>query len=71
MLDGARDGQGIAVTVRAFVEADIQSGRLVLLAEEDRKGAGYHIVTRPGVQRPPLKAFVRWLKQILAEENPD
>ncbi|MDG1471811.1 MAG: LysR family transcriptional regulator [Ascidiaceihabitans sp.] len=69
MLDGARDGQGIAVTVRAFVEADLQSGRLVLLAEEEREGAGYHIVTRPGVQRPPLKAFVRWLKRILAEEG--
>jgi LysR family glycine cleavage system transcriptional activator len=68
MLDGARDGQGIAVTVRAFVEADLQSGRLVLLDEENRDGSGYHIVTRPGVQRPPLKAFVRWLKRTLAED---
>lgn len=68
MLDGARDGQGIAVTVRAFVEADLQSGRLVLLSQEDRDGVGYHIVTRSGVQRPPLKAFVKWLKRIVDDE---
>lgn len=69
VLDGARDGQGIAVTIRAFVEADIQAGRLVLLSEEHRVGEGYHIVTRSGVQRPPLKKFVKWLKQQLKSEQ--
>ncbi|MFC6582918.1 LysR family transcriptional regulator [Sulfitobacter aestuariivivens] len=28
LLDGARDGQGVVVTVRAFVERDIAAGRL-------------------------------------------
>ena len=60
MLDGVRNGQGVAVTVRAFVEADLRAGRLVTLFTADEPG-GYHIVTRPGVQRPPLRAFCRWL----------
>lgn len=63
MLDGARDGQGIAVTVRAFVERDIAAGRLRVLHEERSDNKGYHIVVRPGVQRPALKAFVVWLRR--------
>ena len=66
LLDGARDGQGIAVVIRTFVEGDIRSGRLkVLLEREDDKG--YHIVTRPGVQRPALKTFLGWLKRCAKE----
>ena len=63
MLDGARDGQGVAVTVRAFVEADIQARRLCVLHEDATPGAGYHLVTRPGVQRPALRAFIRWIRK--------
>ncbi|MFK7940801.1 MAG: LysR family transcriptional regulator [Roseovarius sp.] len=62
LLDGARDGQGVAVVIRAFVEADIRAGRLrVLLEKEDAKG--YHIVTRPGPQRAALKTFVKWVRR--------
>jgi|TARA_B110000879_G_scaffold200541_2_gene274631 LysR family glycine cleavage system transcriptional activator len=63
LIDGARDGQGIAVTVRRFVERDIEAGRLRVLHEEQGGGTGYHIVTRRGVLRAPLKAFVTWLKR--------
>jgi len=63
MLDGARDGQGVAVTVRTFVEADIQAGRLVVLHEDATPGAGYHLVTGPGVHRPALRAFIRWIRK--------
>ncbi len=63
LLDGARDGQGVAVTVRHFVEPDIQSGRLCVLNEDAKPGTGYHLVTRPGIQRPPLKAFVTWIRK--------
>ncbi|QUJ75823.1 LysR family transcriptional regulator [Sulfitobacter albidus] len=63
LLDGARDGQGITATARRFVERDIAAGRLVVLHEEARHESGYHIVTRPGVLRPPLKAFVAWLRR--------
>lgn len=62
LLDGARDGQGVAVIVRHFVERDIEAGRLVELFEDDRR-SGYHIVTREGVLRPSAKAFVRWLRR--------
>jgi LysR family glycine cleavage system transcriptional activator len=63
LIDGARDGHGIAVTVRRFVERDIEGGRLRILYEESEAGNGYHIVTRKGVMRKPLKAFVTWLKR--------
>lgn len=63
MLDGARDGQGVVVTVRAFVERDIAAGRLRELHCEEDPNAGYHIVTRPGVMRPALKSFVAWLRR--------
>ena len=63
LLDGARDGQGVAVTVRAFVERDIAAGRLRVIEAEDRPDMGYHIVTRPGFMRPILKDFVRWIRR--------
>lgn len=67
LLDGARDGQGIAVTVRLFLEADIRAGRLCVLHEDVTPGTGYYLVTRPGVQRPPLKAFMRWVRKAAKE----
>lgn len=63
VLDGARDGQGVAVTTRLFVEADVAAGRLVVLFEDTDEQAGYHLVTRPGVLRPPAKAFASWLRR--------
>ena len=63
ILDAARDGQGVTVAIRAFVEKDLRAGRLLALFEE-RKDSGYHIVTRPGVLRPAARAFVRWLRHI-------
>ena len=68
MLDGARDGQGVTVTVQKFVERDIAAGRLRVLHKEDAPQAGYHIVMRPGVLRKPVKAFVRWLRREARED---
>ena len=62
LLDGLLGGQGVAVTVREWVRQDITAGRLRLLFE-DEEAAGYHMVTRPGVLRPPAKAFVTWLRR--------
>jgi LysR family transcriptional regulator, glycine cleavage system transcriptional activator len=59
VLDAARDGQGVAVIARAFVEADLRAGRL-LAVFEDSEREGYFIVTRPGAQRPAVKAFAGW-----------
>ena len=60
-LDAARMGQGITVTAGVWVEADIDSGRLVKLFEDD-EDFGYFVVTQPGVQRAALKAFTKWLR---------
>ncbi len=62
MIDGARRGDGIAVTTRIAVAEDLEAGRLICVFEE-RRDAGYHLVTKPAVQRPPLKAFLRWIRR--------
>ncbi|MEQ9260346.1 MAG: LysR family transcriptional regulator [Roseovarius sp.] len=62
MLEGARAGQGVISTAMSSVEADVRAGRLRVLFR-DKGDTGYHIVTRPGVLRPPAKAFVAWLRR--------
>ncbi len=62
MIEAARDGQGVAVTAKTFVEPDIAAGRLRLVFQEEA-ARGYHIVTRPGALRPHAKAFLRWLRR--------
>jgi len=61
-LSGVRAGQGVAVTVRAFVEREIAQGDLIEVFADSGAG-GYHIVTRSGVQAPRVKTLIRWLKQ--------
>lgn len=63
VLEALRNGEGVSISTRVNVERDIESGRLAVLFEEDDPGLGYHVVTRPGVMRPPLKAFVAWLRR--------
>ena len=63
MLDGARDGQGLVVTARVFVEADLSAGRLRLLDEADESAAGYYLVQSRGIPRPAVKAFAQWLRK--------
>ncbi|QIE46873.1 LysR family transcriptional regulator [Pseudohalocynthiibacter aestuariivivens] len=62
MLEGARDGQGIAVLTAKWVERDVAAGTLRILFR-DKGDTGYFIVTRPGVMRPPARTFVRWLRR--------
>ncbi|MGD9863715.1 MAG: LysR family transcriptional regulator [Pseudodonghicola sp.] len=61
-LESARSGQGLLLIVRLYVEADLAAGRLVELFGACT-GSFYHIVTRPGVQRPATRAFVAWLRR--------
>lgn len=64
VLDALRRGDGVSAAVpRVFVEEDIAAGRLTVLFEEHEPGVGYHVVTRPGVARPPLRAFLAWLRR--------
>lgn len=62
MLESLRRGDGVTAAARAFIEPEIRSGQLRVLFEDEERGNGYHIVTRPGVQRPPLKTFIAWLR---------
>lgn len=61
MVDAARDGRGIGVIARAFVEPDLAAGRLRLLYEDGRK-KGYFLVTRPETMRPVARDFARWIR---------
>ncbi|MBA3325765.1 MAG: LysR family transcriptional regulator [Rhodobacteraceae bacterium] len=67
VVEALRSGIGVSVAGSAVVEADLREGRLVVLFEEpppaDGAWTGYYIVTRPGVLRPQLKAFVAWLRR--------
>ncbi len=62
VLEGLRSGQGVSVTVRHFVEPDIQAGRIVELFCEPDEG-GYYIVTGDVPLRPAVKVFVGWLRR--------
>lgn len=68
IMEAVRRGDGLTYTARCFVENEIQSGQLVELSSEKNNG-GYYIVTRPGVLRPPVRAFVKWLKHQAATET--
>ncbi|MBS0564074.1 MAG: LysR family transcriptional regulator [Proteobacteria bacterium] len=59
LLDAVRDGQGLTVIARAFVEADLAAGRLRLI-HEDSEREGYFLVTRTGSLRPAVAAFCKW-----------
>lgn len=60
MIEAARAGQGIAVTARAFVQPELDQGRLRLLFEDDRK-QGYFLVRRPCVMRAAARSLYTWL----------
>ncbi|MCA0929235.1 LysR family transcriptional regulator [Ruegeria profundi] len=62
MLEALRAGQGVTVTARHFVEADIKAGRVVELFHEPSR-RGYHIVTADAPIRPAVKAFVGWIRR--------
>jgi LysR family glycine cleavage system transcriptional activator len=71
VLEALRRGDGVSAAVpRVFVDEDIAAGRLTVLFEEHEPGTGYHIVTRPGVARPPLRAFLAWLRRQKAPSAP-
>jgi len=56
-----RQGQGVAIAAKIFVATDLKAGRLQMLFKDERH-TGYYLVIPPGVQRPALRAFVRWMR---------
>ena len=70
VLEGVRRGEGISATAKTFVEAEITAGSMQVLFEEGiNPGTGYHLVTRPGIKRPPLKAFLSWMRSMRPQET--
>ena len=67
IMEAVRRGDGITYTARPFVENELRSGQLVELHSDEAFGT-YYIMTRPGVLRPPVKTFVRWLKHQAAND---
>lgn len=67
LLDGIRRGDGIGATVPSFIIDELRSGALVPLMDDPIPGIGYHIVTLPGLQRPALRSFIRWLKGTITD----
>jgi LysR family glycine cleavage system transcriptional activator len=62
IMEAVRRGDGLTYTPRIFVDEEIRSGDLLVVSSENDVG-GFHIVTRPGVLRQPVRAFVTWLKR--------
>lgn len=62
MIEALRSGRGVGAIGRAFVEADLEAGRLRLLYEDSRK-KGYFLVWRPDSLRPAARDFARWLRR--------
>lgn len=65
-----REGQGIGLTARMLVEADLRAGRLVVLFDDVSvtPKTGYWLVRRPGRMRPSAAAFADWLRREARED---
>ncbi|RVV96698.1 LysR family transcriptional regulator [Mesobaculum littorinae] len=70
VIEGVRRGDGISATPRAFVEPDIDEGRIRVLFEDEVPGRGYHVVTRRTQLRPRARAFVSWIQNAASDEAP-
>lgn len=67
-LDAAMAGQGIAIAARAFVQADVDAGRLRQVAEVSRvAGPDYYLVRKKGaLHTPAAEAVWTWCATELA-----
>ncbi|MGI9482975.1 MAG: LysR substrate-binding domain-containing protein [Hyphomicrobiales bacterium] len=61
IMEAVRRGDGITYTPRPLVDKELKSGRLVELFCDEQFGM-FYLKTRPGPQRPPITAFIDWLK---------
>jgi LysR family glycine cleavage system transcriptional activator len=68
IMDAVRRGDGITFTAIPWVDEEIRAGRLMGMFLEKAFGT-YYLVTPPGVPRPPVKTFVKWLKRQAAADT--
>lgn len=62
VLPAVLQGQGVAILVQKFVQPQLDTGELCQLFEI-APDKSYHIVTRPGPQRPATRQFIKWLRR--------
>ena len=60
-IAAARQGLGLVVESLALIESDVASGRLCMVHDSRDTLPAYFMVTLPGPQRAPVRAFLRWL----------
>ena len=61
-IAAAREGLGLVVESIALMEEDVREGRLSMVHDSQDKLPAYFIVTLPGPQRAPVRAFLKWLQ---------
>ncbi len=63
VVDAIRRGEGVGNTGRIWFEKDVAEGRVVSLFDDDKTAdLAYWMISRPGPHRPPLKAFLKWVR---------
>lgn len=60
-IAAARQGLGLVVESLALIESDVANGLLCMVHDSRDTLPAYFIVTLPGPQRAPVRAFQRWL----------
>ncbi len=70
-IDAAAYGRGVALAPRAFVAADLASGRLVAPFADGYlpTDMAYHLLTRRQGGRPEARIFIAWLRDQAAHED--
>ena len=69
VIDAIRRGEGVGNTGRTWFEKDVAEGTVVTLFDDGTTSdLGYWMVYREGVHRPPLKAFMRWVRGEASQE---
>ena len=67
VVDAIRRGQGVGNVGRTWFEDDVANGSIVTLFDDDTTSdLGYWMVVRPGIYRPPLESFMRWVRAEIA-----
>ncbi len=60
-IAAARQGLGLVVESLALIESDVATGQLCMVHDSRDTLPAYFMVTVPGPQRAPVRAFLRWL----------
>ena len=62
IMDAVCLGDGVTLTMRPWVEVELRSGELIELFSDQDFGT-FFIETGPGVPRPAVRVFERWLQR--------